>query len=369
MSADATQSDGPQWTDYRSLFLSDQPLLDLRAPLEFARGAFPQAQNLPLMSNAERAAVGTAYKQQGPAAALALGHQLLSGVTREQRMQSWLSFVRAHPTAVLYCFRGGLRSQIVQQWLADEGAVIPRVAGGYKALRAYLLEQLQAVPAAVPWWVLAGRTGSGKTQVLCAYPRHLDLEARAHHRGSAFGRLPQDQPSPINFENALAIAMLKLQQRSQAPVLIEDESHLIGRLKVPAALYARMQQASLIVLRVPLEQRIAQVLRDYVVDLREAFVEAQGEAGVQAHANYLRAALARIQRRLGGLRYARLAERLERALSQGHDDGHRDWIGPLLQEYYDPMYDHHMRQRRPHILFQGDTAQVQAWLRDQGQSL
>lgn len=369
MNVDISQCDLPPWVDYRRLFVSDRPLLDLRAPIEFARGAFPQAHNLPLMSDAERAAVGTAYKQQGQAAAVALGHKLVSGQARELRVQDWLTYVHANPNALLYCFRGGMRSQIVQQWLAAEGVFVPRVGGGYKAMRAYLLAQLESVAQALPWCVLSGRTGSGKTALLRGYSRHLDLEAHAQHRGSAFGRLPQAQPTPIQFENAVAIAMLKLHEQAQAPVLIEDESHLIGRLKVPVTLHARMQEAPLVELQVPLEQRVEQVLQDYVVGLRHDYVKAQGDAGAQAHASYLKAALGRIQRRLGGLRYAQLAARLERALSQGHDGGHRDWIAPLLHEYYDPMYDHHMQSRRPRIVFQGDATQVREWLDRQGPAM
>lgn len=355
----------PQISDYRSLFLEQVALLDLRAPVEFSRGAFPHAHNLPLMTDAERAAVGTAYKQQGQAAAVRLGHELVGGAIREQRIQAWLQFANSHPNAVLYCFRGGMRSQIVQQWLAEAGVVMPRVVGGYKALRSYLLTQLDSLADTLSWCVLAGRTGSGKTDLLTAQSRHLDLEGHARHRGSAFGRLPQEQPTPINFDNALAISLLQLQAQSHAPVLIEDESHLVGRLRVPPALFARMQQAPIVELRLPLEQRVEQVLQDYVVGLRHQYVQALGTVGVQAHADYLKAAMSRIRRRLGGLRYTQLAGRLEQALREGQDDAHRDWIAPLLQEYYDPMYDHHMRTRRHRVLFQGDAQQVQGWLSTQ----
>jgi tRNA 2-selenouridine synthase len=132
-------------SDYAGLFLADTPLLDTRAPLEFARGAFPAARNLPLMSDEERAAVGSCYKQRGQDAAIALGQELVSGVIRDARITAWREFARAHPEGYLYCFRGGLRSQIVQQWLRDSGIDYPRVSGGYKAMRRFLIDTPRGV--------------------------------------------------------------------------------------------------------------------------------------------------------------------------------------------------------------------------------
>ena len=101
-----------------TLFTRHRPLIDLRAPIEFAQGAFASAINLPLMSDEERAQVGLCYKEQGQSAAIALGHRLVSGALREARIEAWLTQIRQHPDILLYCFRGGLRSQTVQAWQA-----------------------------------------------------------------------------------------------------------------------------------------------------------------------------------------------------------------------------------------------------------
>src|SRR5687768_7482909 len=106
--------------DYRSLFLNAVPMMDVRAPVEFAQAAFPGVVNRPLMDDGERQQVGTCYKQKGQQAAIALGHALVSGDTKRARIAAWAAFAQAHPDGVLYCFRGGLRSQIVQQWLQGE---------------------------------------------------------------------------------------------------------------------------------------------------------------------------------------------------------------------------------------------------------
>lgn len=347
----------------RAVFTQAMPLLDLRAPVEFARGAFPRAVNRPLMSDDERAAVGTCYKQHGQAAAITLGHQLVAGAVREERMRGWQDFARQHPEGALYCFRGGLRSQTVQQWLADVGVVLPRVEGGYKALRQCLLHVLETRPAALSWVVIAGRTGSGKTHLLTSLPQHLDLEGRARHRGSAFGRLLEPQPTQIDFENAVAVDLLHLRAES-GPVFVEDESHLIGRSAVPAALRAAMDAAPRVELDLPLEARVDGILDDYIHDLGRRFAARDGELGSQRHRERLLGDLARIQRRLGGVRYQSLRTQMEDAFAvqqrTGAVDGHRQWIRALLTEYYDPMYDH-QRAQRPAPLLQADAEGLRQW--------
>ena len=148
--------------DYRAIFLNDVPMMDVRAPVEFAKGAFPGVVNLPLMNDAERQAVGTCYKQQGQQAAIELGHRLVAGDLKAERIAAWAQFAQAHPDGLLYCFRGGLRSQIVQQWLETEaGIVYPRVIGGYKAMRGFLIETLAHDVTHARFVVLGGLTGSG----------------------------------------------------------------------------------------------------------------------------------------------------------------------------------------------------------------
>lgn len=154
-------------TDYRDIFLNDRPMMDTRAPIEFIKGAFPGVVNLPLMTDSERQRVGTCYKQQGQQAAIVLGHQLVSGEIKAERIQAWAEFAKTHPDGVLYCFRGGLRSQIVQQWLKDEAGIdYPRVGGGYKAMRSFLLDTVEQAVAQCDLVLLGGMTGTGKTEAL-----------------------------------------------------------------------------------------------------------------------------------------------------------------------------------------------------------
>ncbi|MED7773129.1 tRNA 2-selenouridine(34) synthase MnmH [Aeromonas dhakensis] len=349
----------PLATDYARIFLDDVPLIDLRAPIEFKEGAFPCSTNLPLMTDDERAQVGTCFKQQGQAAAIALGHQLVGGAVRAERLEGWLAQLRRQPDAVLYCFRGGLRSQTVQQWLHEAGVTRPRVAGGYKDLRRFLIDTLDGAAAECHWSVLTGMTGSGKTHMLAKVAQALDLEGHAHHRGSSFGQLPGGQPSNINFENNMAIELLKRRQQGEHRFVVEDESRLIGRCCLPNSLFDTMSQAPLVVVEVPQEERAEQIRQDYVHDLWLRYEERFGaEEGWPLFAAYLTDALARLKRRLGDQAHRELDQLMQVALEEqgrsGHTELHLSWITLLLTRYYDPMYLYQLGNKRERVIFQGD---------------
>jgi tRNA 2-selenouridine synthase len=199
----------PQSDDFRSIVLNETPLIDVRAPVEFAKGAFPHAVNLPLMDDEERRLVGITYKERGNAEAVKLGHTLVSGEVKAARIKAWNDFIDTHPDAKLYCFRGGQRSQISQEWIAQSGREIVRLKGGYKAFRNYLMEETERSITRFNPLVLGGRTGSGKTILLHQLENAIDLEGLANHRGSSFGRTLVPQPSQIDFENALAYALIQ----------------------------------------------------------------------------------------------------------------------------------------------------------------
>lgn len=360
----------PVTHDYRALFLQRVPLLDVRAPVEFARGAFPGAVNRPLLDDEQRHRIGIRYKQAGQQAAIELGHRLVSGPVREARIEAWRRFSLAHPDGALYCFRGGLRSRIAQQWLAEAGIEYLRVAGGYKALRGFLLHELEQAAAGLPLLVLGGRTGVAKTRLIQALADSVDLEGLANHRGSAFGRQLTPQPVQIDFENALAVELLALRARGVRAVVLEDEGSNIGSLAVPASLYRASRRAPLVVLEASLEERVEEILDGYIRDMTRAFAQRHGDEGFARFSDYLLASLGRIRKRLGGLHHQQLEALMRAALDeQGHSgavDRHRDWIAPLLSEYYDPMYDYQLAGKRERIVFRGAREAVLDWLAGQG---
>ncbi len=355
--------------DYLELFLGDRPLLDTRAPVEFARGAFPGAVNLPLMTDHEREEVGTCYKERGQQAAIELGHRLVQGEVKAQRVAAWLDFARRHPDGYLYCFRGGLRSQICQQWLTEAGCDYPRVVGGYKAMRRFLIDSLERICRERRFVLVAGRTGAAKTELLQTQLNSVDLEGRAHHRGSAFGRRVGGQPAQIDFENALAIDLVRQHHRlGDQAILLEDEGHYIGRCTLPDPLRAAMLQAPLVVVEVDLEARVEHSFKNYILDnLADWRQEYGAEEGFRYFAEDLRQSLARVRRRLGGVRYEQLAQLMDVAIEshkKGNEELHREWIRPLLRDYYDPMYDYQLRQKTGRVVFRGGSDEVSGYLRN-----
>ncbi|NBF11817.1 tRNA 2-selenouridine(34) synthase MnmH [Pseudomonas sp. Fl4BN1] len=355
-------------TDYRDIFLNDRPMMDTRAPIEFAKGAFPGVLNLPLMTDQERQRVGTCYKQQGQQAAIVLGHQLVSGEVKAQRVQAWADFAKAHPDGLLYCFRGGMRSQIAQQWLKDAGIDYPRVGGGYKAMRTFLLETIEQALQQCDFVLLGGMTGTGKTEVLGQLEHAVDLEGHANHRGSSFGRRATGQPSNIDFENRLAVDLLKKRDRGLQSFVLEDENRMIGSCALPLSLYQGMQGFPMVWLEDSLESRVQRILDDYVVNLSAEFVELHGEQGFAQFAERLLESLNRIHKRLGGERHQRLFLLMEAALAEQARSGdvelHRAWIEGLLGEYYDPMYAFQRESKGARIEFTGDHAAVLDYLRN-----
>lgn len=337
-------------TDLEGLLAAATPFLDVRAPLEFHRGTLPGAVNLPLLDDDERHQVGTTYKSQGHDSAVALGHRLVSGARRQAREDAWCAFADAHPGAWLYCWRGGERSAICQRWLRARGVDLPRVPGGFKALRQTCLKVLAEAPTRKGWWVLGGRTGSGKTALLHTLDNALDLEGLARHRGSAFGAWEEPQPTPISFENALAAALL---QHRGAALVVEDESQTIGRLALPPGWHAHMAEAPLALLEIPLDQRVANIAREYVAEPLS-----RGLPAGTLHGR-LSGALGRIERRLGGAR----RRAVQTALDAGFESGDHDtWIAQLLQHYYDPMYDHQLARKRRRVVVEGGPEEVGRFL-------
>lgn len=338
-------------------------LIDVRAPVEFAQGALPGAINLPLMDDEERRLVGTCYKQEGQQAAIALGNRLVSGGIRQARLAAWQREIEAHPDAIIYCYRGGLRSQIVQQWLAECGIDQPRIQGGWKAMRQALIEQISAA-AERPILVVGGLTGCAKTELIQSVAGGLDLEACARHKGSAFGRHPLPAPSQVDFEHAIGQRLLDVSGGS----VVEDESRHIGTVNIPLTFWEAMGRAPRIRVEMPLDWRLARIHKDYIEDLWAIYVGQYGEwLGWALMRKQLSSALGRLSRRLGSARLARL-QRLQELAFREHERGnpqaHEAWLAPLLCEYYDPLYRHQLEKQDRAYLHVGDWDSCLAFARD-----
>lgn len=355
----------PTTNDLRRLVLEDVPLIDVRAPVEFDHGAFPTAVNLPLMNNEERHLVGIRYKEQGNAAAVDLGHKLVSGTIKEERIAAWIAQLERRPDSMLYCFRGGLRSKISQLWITETtGREITRLEGGYKAFRNYLIHQLE--PARQPGKpvILGGRTGTGKTILLRQLENVVDLEAIANHRGSSFGRFTTPQPGQIDFENNLAWALIKHAAAGHRHVILEDEGRNVGDRYLPKPLVEHFRTGDVVILERPLEERVQITFAEYVTTAQADYISAHGdEDGLPQWLAYMDGCIDRIRKRLGGLRHQEIKQLLHDAHESGDPERHKEWIERLLRDYYDPMYDYQIEGKQDSVVFRGNESAVLEYLR------
>lgn len=366
-----SESLGPE--SFASLFREGRRLIDVRAPVEFAGGFLPGACNLPLLEDAERAEVGTIYKQQGQEAAIVCGHRLISGSVKEHRLQKWLSALSESPDAIIYCFRGGLRSRTVQAWLKDRGVDRPLLKGGYKAGRRFLRASIDETTRSTPFLVISGPTGSGKTafvQNVAAFRPVVDLEYLARHRGSAFGAMTEPQPGQVDFENNLAVELLRATPQLQGrPLVCEDESRMIGQRVVPESFFVQQRQSPIVWLEEAFDGRVENVFRDYIV--HSPIGRGEESAALDCLRGFEESARA-IGRKLGGLRLAQVLGLMDQGrrdfLAGRGSDVHREWISILLRDYYDPLYLRSLDRRQPRIFFRGPPAEALEKLRLQDQT-
>ena len=351
--------------NFQQLFQNNTPLMDVRAPVEYSRGSFPGVLNAPLMTDIERHLVGRSFKQSGQISAIELGRQLVSGKIKNQRINHWLDFINQNPSGALYCFRGGLRSEIAQQWIFDySGITYPRVRGGYKAMRRYLIEESSHITNSKNFIVMGGQTGCGKTLLLNKFRNSIDLEGLANHRGSAFGNNVSSQPTQIDFENSLAIELIKKQKNSF--LLVEDEGNNIGTIYLPEFLKNKSIKSNIVVLTAKLDERVKLSVQTYVTEMLDNYCSFDSKNGFENYANYWKNSLFKIQKRLGGARYKELLKVLNNAIEKHQKSNDLSEYDPLIESllvnYYDPMYNYQINKKKNRIIFQGNSSAVFEYL-------
>jgi tRNA 2-selenouridine synthase len=294
-------------------------ILDARSPAEFAEDHLPGAISAPVLSDEERARVGTEYKQLSPFDAKKQGAALVSkNIARHletlcaDKPKSWRPLV--------YCWRGGKRSGAFAHILREIGWDAKTLHGGYKAYRQWAVQEIARQPQRLNFRVICGPTGSGKSRLLRTLnaigAQVLDLEALAAHRGSVLGNLPgEPQPSQKMFESRVLHALMAFD--ATRPVFVEAESKKIGQLQVPDALIQRMRASECLRIEASIETRVALLTEEYPHFIADrASLDAQLDCLVALHGR----------------------EKIEAWKAAGAAG---DWPGlvrRLLEEHYDPAY-------------------------------
>lgn len=255
-------------------------IVDARSPAEFALDRIPGAINCPVLSNEERAQIGTIYKQVSPFEAKRLGAAYVSA-NLARHLHDTFHDRPANWKPLVYCWRGGLRSGSMVNWMRLVGWDARQLASGYKAFRHHVLQLIETVVPRLQLQVICGATGSAKTRVLEALAARgeqvLDLEHCASHKGSLLGGLPGvPQPSQKRFETLIATVLENLDL--SRPLYVEGESARIGRVALPVPLVTRMRAAHCIEVEATPEARLDYLLRDYayLADDRHALAETLG---------------------------------------------------------------------------------------------
>jgi tRNA 2-selenouridine synthase len=268
------------------------PVVDVRSEAEYAQGHILQALNVPLLNNDERHRVGTTYKQLGQHAAIREGFRLVG--PRLDDILGQAEEISQGREMLIHCWRGGMRSSNFAQFVGMAGMRSRVLQGGYKT---YRQAAAQAFQTRLNLVLLTGFTGSGKTEALHALreagEQVIDLEGLAHHRGSAFGGLfMPPQPTTEQFQNDLFEEILKVD--ASRPVWVEDESIAIGKIFLPPDFWQQMTVAPIVELKVPLDVRIARLVRDYGHAPKPEFSEIMKKIGKKLGGQHLKAAEERL---------------------------------------------------------------------------
>src|SRR3954469_16549605 len=142
-------------------------VIDARTPAEYALDHIPGAVSAPVLDDAQRAEVGTLYKQVSPFDAKKLGAALVAKNVAGH-IERHFSGKPKDWKPLVYCWRGGKRSGAMAHILREVGWDARTLEGGYRAYRRWVVEQLASVPEKFNFVVVHGPTGSGKSRLLAA---------------------------------------------------------------------------------------------------------------------------------------------------------------------------------------------------------
>ncbi len=323
MSEKPTNSSYPL-TVFRNL---TSQIVDVRSPIEFSKGHWPGAINIPLFTDMERELIGKTYKREGRLKAILKGLKLTLPKTTnlvDQISDTVSKKAGLTKSLRIYCWRGGMRSNAFG-WLARKNGIETYILkDGYKSYRRWVLNQFEAD---LPLRLLGGKTGTGKTDLLNQINSKsiysIDLEGLANHRGSSFGSLGMKaQPSTQQFENSLAEKIDEFYSSNANEIWLEAESSNLGKCRIPIGLHTKMKKAPILEILRTENERINNLVSVYS----------------QNSQSELKDAVNRISKRLGPIRTKEAIVAIEE----------KNWSKACLAmlDYYDRCYDYELQKNR-----------------------
>jgi len=305
--------------DPEELYKFDRKILvDIRSPQEFEEFHIPGAVNVPLFENEEKKLIGYVYRNKGVEKAKELGEE----IARKKLDEFYRTFKELkdrYENVIVYCWRGGMRSQGMCEAMSEFGLDLLRLRGGYRAYRQFILKDMERLMEKTRFLVLTGKTGVGKTKVLRELKRRgypvLDLEDLAKDRGSVFGSV--GIRSGVSQKMFDSLVYEELRKIGGGFVFVEDESRRIGNLYIPDPVWRKKCEGVYIEVKASLEKRIENILEDYTS------VEGWEEEALEA--------VRKIRKYLGPQRFRYLMEKFE-------EKDYREIVRFLIEEYYDKKY-------------------------------
>ncbi|MEN3028797.1 MAG: tRNA 2-selenouridine(34) synthase MnmH [Aquificaceae bacterium] len=317
--------------------LEDRVLVDIRSPSEYQEFHIPGAINLPLFEDEEKRLIGMVYRGEGLEKARELGYDI-AWKKFENLLQKFKELRERHRHVVLYCWRGGLRSQELCSVLSSVGVEVLRLEGGYRAYREFILKDMESLIRNRRFLVLTGKTGVGKTKLLRrlkeeGYPV-IDLEGLARDRGSVFGKLGMGKGISQKLFDALLYE--ELRKLKENLLLVEDESRLIGKVHLPGIFWQKKEEGLFLEVEATYESRLKNLMEEY--------------ASFDGWQEEFKKSLLKIRKYLGEERYRKVLHLLE-------ENRVEELALFLMTEYYDKTY---RLQKKP--LFRLDCSDFETCL-------
>ncbi|MBW3004509.1 tRNA 2-selenouridine(34) synthase MnmH [Candidatus Woesearchaeota archaeon] len=300
-----------------ALKLKDKVVIDTRSPVEFEKDRVPGAVNIPILENEERKVVGTLYKDN-PDEAIKLGYEYYN--KKLPHMVEAFKKLDKDKKIIIYCWRGGMRSQTITKLVSDLGFNAFLLDGGYRSYRRYIRAQLEKYEPPFTFIVLYGLAGSGKTELIKQLTPSIDLEGLAQHRSSNFGAIGLEPREQKLFESLLFKRLKELE--GEKAVFIEGESHKVGRVFIPNSIFKAMKRGIAVRVDCSIENRAKQIVKDY-------FTHGEDDK-IRKIIVYLKPHLTK--------------KVVENLLKLMDEKNYEEVSKILLQDYYDSKYEHQISQ-------------------------